>query len=141
MIKGALSPFLCYNFLMNIIQITHPSQLDGVKDTALFCRNAVCLTYRRIFAAISECGTVMGIAQIVDESGVYPGNVGIGYIEVFDGFKKQGVAGALVKRVFDHAFTLKKGVRTGHFTSSGRLHLKKIFERVEMETDIKVIYR
>lgn len=84
----------------------------------------------------------MGIAQVTDESGVYPGNVGIGYVEVFKKHQGKGYSTHLIRRIFEHSTSLHKGLRTGHFTTDGDSFLRHQIDRLAREEfpHVHVIY-
>lgn len=126
--------------MTRIVRITDYKMLDGLKDTSLFKRKEVNLRDRILFMAVNSDGKRMGIAQIIHDSGVHPGNVGIGYVEVFGAFRRQGVSEKLLRAVFEYACAHKRGIRTGWFTSMGEKHLRPQFEAMEAEYKIPVIY-
>ena len=128
------------NRQINIVRITDYEMLNGLKDSIFFKRKEVDLRDRILFIAIDSNGTRMGDAQIIHDSGLYAGNVGIGYVEVFNAFRRQGISLKLLQAIFDYAAAHERGIRTGHFTTMGEKYLRPRFETLEAKYKIPVIY-
>lgn len=68
--------------MIRIFNVANHEMLNGLRDTAYFRRDEVNLRDRILFMAVNDMAERCGILQFTHDSGVYPGNVGIGYRSV-----------------------------------------------------------
>lgn len=61
-------------------------------------------------------------------------------IEVFSQHRGQGIAGPMLRALFNYAVKHGKGIRTGQFSDLGEKHVRPRIEKLEKEFKIPVIY-
>lgn len=94
--------------------------------------NAEVIRYRS-YIAVKDGPVLCGLASFVEDSMRVPGAIGISFVSTHPAHRNKGVAGKMVRALFELARAEKKPLANTAYEPDGEKWLKHVFHRTAIE--------